>query len=188
MSSAKPRRDVSWRGPAQHGFALNADAPLTVDDLYDRHAAHVARVALKVLGSNQDVDDVVQEVFIIAARKLDTLTDPTSIASWLATIAVRRIQRKLRRRKIGFLFGRAPQVDPDSVVAPGCPLDDRVAIAQVYAALERLPTAARIAWALRYMEGEKLSEVATMCGCSLATAKRRIAVAQAVVAEVLGDG
>jgi RNA polymerase sigma-70 factor (ECF subfamily) len=44
----------------------------------------------------------------------------------------------------------------------------------------------RIAWTLRYVEREKLEEVARLCGCSLATAKRRIAATQAAIEEVFG--
>jgi RNA polymerase sigma-70 factor (ECF subfamily) len=48
--------------------------------------------------------------------------------------------------------------------------------------LARLPTKERMAWMLRYVEGCELPEVARMCGCSLATAKRRIAAAHERVA------
>jgi DNA-directed RNA polymerase specialized sigma24 family protein len=36
-----------------------------------------------------------------------------------------------------------------------------------------------LAWSLRHLEGERLEDVAERCGCSLATAKRWIATAQA---------
>jgi RNA polymerase sigma-70 factor (ECF subfamily) len=45
----------------------------------------------------------------------------------------------------------------------------------VYRALDKLPARERVPWTLRYVAGEGVSEVATLCGCSLATAKRRIA-------------
>ena len=43
----------------------------------------------------------------------------------------------------------------------------------------------RVAWTLNYVEGETLEEVARLCGCSLATAKRRIAAAQRFIEEKL---
>ena len=45
----------------------------------------------------------------------------------------------------------------------------------LYAALAALPVDERLAWTLRHVEGSTLEEVAVGCGCSLATAKRRIA-------------
>ncbi|MGH7439658.1 MAG: sigma factor-like helix-turn-helix DNA-binding protein [Polyangiaceae bacterium] len=53
--------------------------------------------------------------------------------------------------------------------------------------LGTLPTDDRIAWLLRHVQGERLQDVALACGCSLATAKRRIAAAQQVVQEALRD-
>jgi RNA polymerase sigma-70 factor (ECF subfamily) len=47
--------------------------------------------------------------------------------------------------------------------------------------LDRLPVNERLAWSLRHIEGEQLESVAVLCGCSLATAKRRIAAAQQAV-------
>jgi RNA polymerase sigma-70 factor (ECF subfamily) len=44
-----------------------------------------------------------------------------------------------------------------------------------------------VAWLLRHVEGERLQDVALACGCSLATAKRRIASAQAALAGVIDD-
>jgi RNA polymerase sigma-70 factor (ECF subfamily) len=47
-------------------------------------------------------------------------------------------------------------------------------------------TSVRIAWTLRMVEGLELAEVASACGCSLATAKRRIAAAEVVVRAHIG--
>ena len=61
-------------------------------------------------------------------------------------------------------------------------------IALLYSVLDRLPAGPRAAWVLRYLLDEPLDDVAAICGCSLATAKRRIAVAERLLAPVLGDG
>ena len=47
-------------------------------------------------------------------------------------------------------------------------------LAAVYRVLDRLPVNQRLAWTLRYVEGEQLERVAELCNCSLATVKRRI--------------
>jgi RNA polymerase sigma-70 factor (ECF subfamily) len=54
--------------------------------------------------------------------------------------------------------------------------------------LDELPVEARMAFALHHLEGETLEVVARLCGCSLATAKRRVAVAHERIREVFGDG
>jgi DNA-directed RNA polymerase specialized sigma24 family protein len=53
--------------------------------------------------------------------------------------------------------------------------------------LERVPPAARLAWVLRFQEGEPLEVVAQLCACSLATAKRRIKTAQDRIREAFGE-
>jgi len=60
-------------------------------------------------------------------------------------------------------------------------------IKRLYEVLESLPTPERLAWSLRYLEGEPLDVVAAACGCSLATAKRRVSAAKKVIDEVFGD-
>ena len=44
----------------------------------------------------------------------------------------------------------------------------------------------RVAWILRRVDGHSVAEVATLCECSPATAKRRIAAAAVAIEEVLG--
>jgi RNA polymerase sigma-70 factor (ECF subfamily) len=51
-----------------------------------------------------------------------------------------------------------------------------------------MPIDDRLAWSLRHIEGHALAGVAEACGCSLATAKRRIDAAQGTLRAVLADG
>jgi DNA-directed RNA polymerase specialized sigma24 family protein len=53
--------------------------------------------------------------------------------------------------------------------------------------LDSLPAEARVAWSLRYIEGETMPRVAELCGCSLSTAKRRVGDAELAL-ERLGVG
>lgn len=155
--------------------------------VYRAHASYVAGVALRLLGNDAEVDDVVQDVFIAAQSGLATIREPRAIRGWLATIAVRVAMRKLRWRRLRrfVTFGESAA---QTELAPGLPADERVLLGRVYAALDTMPAATRVAWSLRYIEGEALEDVAQLCECSLATAKRRIADAQARIKTVVGDG
>ena len=101
----------------------------------------------------------------------------------------------IRRRRLARSLGLLPLGDDaaleqlaSSVVSP----EVRAELAVVDGILRRLPTNDRIAWMLRVVEGHRLEEVAELSGCSLATAKRRIAAAQkrmnAVLDVQLDDG
>ncbi len=186
MERAAPELAVVTPLPVREGAALD------LDGAYRRYARYVAAVALRLLGRDAEVDDVVQEVFLTALRKLDGLRDPEAIRGWLATVAVRVAGRKLRRRKLWAFLGRDDDGDAgaayEGIAAPGATPEDRALLARVYKVLDGLPVADRIAWTLRHVEGEQLDQVALLCGCSLATAKRRIAAAHAVIDRMVGDG
>jgi RNA polymerase sigma-70 factor (ECF subfamily) len=155
-----------------------------LDAVFRKYSAYVAAIAFKLLGRDDEIDDVIQEVFLEATRSLRSLRDPGAIKGWLATVAVRVIRRKLRRRRLWTFLGAG--VEPDySQVVVAANQDDALVIARACEILDRIPVDEKIAWMLRYAEEEPLEVVATTCGCSLATAKRRIAAAQAALAKEL---
>ena len=67
-------------------------------------------------------------------------------------------------------------------------IEARAALAVVFRTLDRAKVRDRIAWTLRNLEDEPLENVARLCSCSLATAKRRIATAQRLLEQELGHG
>lgn len=152
--------------------------------LYTRYRGYVATVALRVLGDVALADDVTQDVFVIACRRLHQLRDPTAARFWLARIAVREARRRLRRRALLRWVGLDAVPERDCV-APEATPEQRAEIAALYAALDTLPTNQRVAWTLRHLEGETLPRVAELSGCSLATAKRWIGRAQQHLQEAL---
>ncbi len=170
------------RGPA-YLRVVNKDpggAPLNFDSLYDRFAPYVASVALHLLGDDTYVEDIVQEVFLVCFRKLDTLCNLEHARRWLVKVTVQKARRRLRRKKIAeFLNLSDPRFPEPSM--PSVTADERAAMVLLYSLLERIPVDCRLAWSLRFLEGAKISEVAHACGCSQATAKRRIHAAQCVV-------
>jgi RNA polymerase sigma-70 factor, ECF subfamily len=162
-------------------------AVLDADSVFRRYAAYVAAIAHRLLGRDHDVDDTVQEVFVIAVRGLSQLREPAAVKGWLAKITVRVSRRRLRFRRLRTLLGLDETTLYDSLTDDAASPEQRVLMGRVYRALDGLPADHRIAWSLRHMEGEKLEDVAALCGCSLATAKRRIAAAARVLEETLSD-
>src|SRR4051812_49170620 len=57
--------------------------------LYDAYASYVAAVVVRLLGRDDDLEDVVHDVFSRAAIALPGLRDPRAAKGWLASIAVR---------------------------------------------------------------------------------------------------
>jgi RNA polymerase sigma-70 factor (ECF subfamily) len=170
--------------------ALTADASPQGDELdvlFRAHSGYVAQVALRILGRPDDVDDVVQEVFLVAMRGLSKLRDAAAIRSWLATVAVRRARRRLRRRRVWTFFG-IDECSDYSRLAVDATQEQSALVGRIYRILDDLPIDQRIAWTLRNVEGEKLEAVATLCECSLATVKRRIGAAQETIEKAVLHG
>lgn len=184
-----PREPTALHVVARLPLPAEADAGvLDLDALYRRYASYVAAVAHRLLGRDDDVDDTVQEVFLAALRGLGAIRDPRAVKGWLACIAVRVARRKLQKRRVRSFFGLDDPVVYGSVTDPGASPEQKALLGRVYRVLDGMPTNERIAWALRYVEGEPLESVATLSGCSLATAKRRIAAASRTIEEAFADG
>jgi len=156
---------------------------VSFEQAYGLHAGYVAGLAGRILGRNDEVPDVVQDVFLIAHRRLKDVRQAGALRTWLGRITVREASRRLRWRRLR-QFWRPPQGDMDLVADPAS-AELRPLVALLYAALDRLPAPARSAWILRHLLDEPLDQVAELCGCSLATVKRRIASADAVMAPLL---
>lgn len=163
-----------------------AAAPLA--EIYRRYCPYVAAVVLRLVGRSEQVEDLVQDVFLEAARGLQRLRHPEAIKGWLATISVRIAGRHLRRRRLRRLLGLDLPADYSGLVDPGASPLDRVLLAAVYRILDDTPVADRLAFSLHHLEGEKLEVVGELLGCSPATTKRRIARVQARIKEAFGDG
>ena len=163
------------------------EASSDVETAFRLYSRYVAGVAVRLLGRDDEVDDVVQDVFLSALRGLRDLRDPGAIRGWLATVTVRVAQRKLRFRRLRSFVGLDDAHDYAELVVPGTAAEHRLLLMRVYSALDRVPAEKRIAWTLRYVNGDDLETIAKMCDCSLATVKRRIAAAHTAVEGMVSD-
>jgi len=161
--------------------------PLDLDTLFRRYASYVAAIAYRLLGRDEEVDDTVQEVFLAAHRGIRSLRDPDAVKGWLARVAVRSARRKLRKRRLRAFLGLDDTSATGTVIDPAASPEQKALLARVFRALDGLPANERIAWSLRHVEGEPLESVAALSGCSLATAKRRIAAAARALEETFAD-
>jgi RNA polymerase sigma-70 factor (ECF subfamily) len=158
-----------------------------LDDVYRRYGRYVGAVVLRLGGRRAEVDDLVQDVFVEAARGIRRLRDAAAVKGWLATIAVRVVRRRLRWRRLRRFLGLDAGADYGGLVDPAASPVDKLLLRSVYGVLDELPVADRLAFTLHCLEGEKVERIAELCGCSPATAKRRIARAQREIEERITD-
>lgn len=157
--------------------------PSDFDAVFRRYSPYVARVALRLLGDESEVDDLVQEVFLEAHRGLRNLREPDALGGWLSRICVRRATRRLRRRRLLSLFSLDGMDPRDLPVASGSTPEEQAEVARLYRALDGLPAAERVAWVLRHVEEETLDAMVVLCACSKSTVQRRLLRAEARLAQ-----
>lgn len=161
--------------------AARAGEAWASEALVRRHARACNGLALRLLGRDGDVDDVVQETFVSAFAALDRLQEPQAFAAWLSGILVRIVGKLIRRRRLLARLGMGRAllaIDLDALIAPTVPQDDAMELRRLYGLAERLPSAVRVPLLLQRVEGLGLDEIARLTGASLATVKRRVAEAE----------
>ena len=163
-------------GPLQAPLEVD---PRNFDDVFRRYSPYVARVALRLLGNDSEVDDLVQDVFLEAHRGLGSLREAGALGGWLARICVRRATRRLRRRRLLALLSLDTVAERDLPVEVAASPEQRAEVARLYQRLDRMPAVDRVAWLLRHVEGESLDEIVRLCGCSKSTVQRRLRSAEA---------
>jgi RNA polymerase sigma-70 factor, ECF subfamily len=160
---------------------------VSLETLFRNYSSYVAAIALRLLGRDEDVDDIVQDVFLSAWKGAANLRDPGAMKGWLATVTVRTARRRLKMRRVKMFLRLDDDPDYGNVAAPGASPEEKALLSRIYAVLDGLPVDQRLAWTLRYVEREQLDDVARLCDVSLATAKRKIAAAQQAISATLGD-
>lgn len=193
------RRDLpgrlAWPDDAQLAERLVSGEVWAREVLYRKYVEVVWGLALRLMGNRSDAEDIVQDAFMEAFRDVGQLRDRTAIRAWLLRVTVHQVHRRFRRRRLLRALGldRGAEVEQlEKVVAASVPPDVVIELGLLNRVLGELPANQRVAWSLRTIEGYALEEVAVLCDCSLATAKRRIAAAQLRIGqhlevEVAGD-
>jgi RNA polymerase sigma-70 factor (ECF subfamily) len=152
--------------------------------LYLRFVGYVTNLCLRLLGNREEAEDAAQDTFVDVLEQLSGLREPERLKQWVARIAVHKAHRRFRRRKLLRAMGLWHSTAETVNLLPANPNSTPELAAELEwlsRVLSGLPDDQRAAWVLRHVDGYKLDEVAAMCGCSLATCKRRISAADQVI-------
>lgn len=153
-------------------------AGLDVGALYRAHAPFVARCVERLVGAGPHVDDVLQEVFVVAFKNRDRF-DPSraSVTTWLYGISANLCRR---HRRGSFRFGRLQErvasepVSGTPMPAPDEALEREQSVALVYEAMQKLPFKQREVFALYELEGLDGAAIADMVGVPVGTVWTRL--------------
>ena len=100
--SRGPQQTRSGAGPSDAALVVAARAGETwaQEALFRRHAPRLNGLAFRVMGRDDEIDDLVQDTFIAALSSLGRLDKPDSFASWIGGILVRQAYKRIRRRRM----------------------------------------------------------------------------------------
>lgn len=144
--------------------------------VHARFASDVNRLVWRLLGSDPDHNDIVQQVFFKVMMNGRRLRDPSRLGAWVQSITVNTVYEELRRRDVRRIFARDwyPIEFHHDLVRD---VEARDLLKRARSVIEKLPAKERIVFMLHFVEERPLYEVADLCGYSLATAKRRLGAA-----------
>jgi RNA polymerase sigma-70 factor (ECF subfamily) len=155
------------------------------EQLVVRHQPAMYRLALRMLTSSGDAEDVVQDVFIAAWRQLPELREDAAFVGWLYRVTTNRCLNVLRARRPTTELDEEIVVSGRAEVQPERAAQISGELAALHAALALLPPTQRACWLLREAHGRSYDEIARIVGTSTTAVRGRIARARSQLAEAM---
>lgn len=164
---------------------MTPNAQQAVSQWMEEYGGKIYGLGLRLCGSPEEAEDLVQETFLQAYRNWDRFEGRSSPSSWLFTIASRVCQRRHRRRSgepvrmesLERLLPSGERDVPDVPDGSDGPLDEqlrREAQEAVEAAIARIPLAFRLPLVLKDIAELSIAEIAGALGLREATVKTRV--------------
>jgi RNA polymerase sigma-70 factor (ECF subfamily) len=151
------------------------------DVLVDRWQRKIRGAAYRIVGSEEDAQDICQEAFLKAFRGLPSFKREARFSSWLYQIALNLSRDRLRRRKTRswVSLDDAEEANPGRIAAAlGGPADDWVESREIQRlvalAVAALPDEQREVVVLKEYQGLTFPEIAEIQGVPLSTVKTRL--------------
>lgn len=186
MASSKPSGDVRSADLELAGRIRSGDGA-AFEALYRQHATRLYNLASRMAAGATDAEDLLQDIFLLAYRKLGSFRGDSSLATWLYRLAMNHCLDVLRNRqtRMGQVTDSMDEPDAVPVAAPGPGLG-AVSRIDLERAIEALPPACRAAFLLHDVEGFGHHEVADILGVSEGTSKSQVHKARLRIRAYLG--
>jgi RNA polymerase sigma-70 factor, ECF subfamily len=143
------------------------------DEMYRQHAPRIYSLACRMAGSAEDGEDLLQEIFLQAYRKLDSFKGDSAVGTWLYRLAVNHCLDYVRSRQAK-MKKMTDSLDAETAAQPTARRDTPIARLDLDRALEQLPDGCREAFVLHDVEGFDHKEVAEMLGIAEGTSKSQV--------------
>ena len=146
------------------------------EQLYREHAGRLYSLAFRMTGSAEEAEDLLQDVFLHAHRKLGSFRGESSLGTWLYRLGMNRCLDHLRGRQAR--IGRATDsLDADRAVEPAAHMPavpTAISRLDLERAIGHLPEGCRAVFVLHDVEGFDHAEVAVIMGITEGTSKSQL--------------
>ena len=171
MEAAESRLQRAKRGdPAALQAIARAELP------------RVERLLLRILGPRDDLEDLIQNVFVELCRALPGFRGDSQLSTFIGGITV-RVARRAMRPTAWYRRRSHVEVDPATPCESEARLDAREGLARVRRALEHVAPKKRIAFLLWALDGKTPEEIAELTNASVSATRSRIYYAKKELAE-----
>jgi RNA polymerase sigma-70 factor (ECF subfamily) len=163
-------------------------------DLVDRHKKSVYGIVSGMVDRPDEVDDLVQDIFVAAYKAIGRFRGDSKFSTWLHAIAVNTTLRHMQRMKIRRTFSLD---DPEreeyrslrgDALSPDRAHEKAEREREIRGAVKSLPDKQRVVVVLHYFEGLSCQEIAETLGCSVGTVWSRLHYACRVLKGRLESG
>ena len=156
------------------------------NDLYDSYARAMYNLCYRMMNNAEDAQDMLQEAFVDAFRRLESFRFESTFGAWLKKIVINKCINALEKQKILWVDEDIPDslcTTPDTY----SPDEDelQLSIERVKKAMNRLPEGARVIFSLYLIEGYDHSEISEILHISESTSKTQFMRARRMVKEIL---
>jgi RNA polymerase sigma-70 factor (ECF subfamily) len=149
--------------------------------LVERYRQSVYNLAYSILGSREDAQDIAQEAFLAAYRRLPELRDWDKFGSWLFGTTRHLCYVLLRRRRV--LGGQVPIEGADTLAAEARESTEEDHMTMMLEAMGGLPDKYQVLLRLKYLGGYSYKVIAEMMDLPEITVKSRLFEARRMLRE-----
>ena len=156
----------------------SAEVPANLAEAYRDYAQTVARWAWNLGGPDIEVEDAVQEIFLVVSRRLADFRGEALFSTWLYSITRKVVANHRQRHRWRFWLGSRKAEDlallPSASIDPLARLEQAQARALFYRILDTLPERYRSVLVLFELEDMSTKEIAALSGARVGTVKVRL--------------
>ncbi len=152
-------------------------------ELYQHHAGRIFALTSRMSGSPDAGEDLLQEVFLQAHRKIRGFKGDSTIGTWLYRLAINHCLDFVRSRQAR--MDKVTNSIDDDMTPPAAGRDTPIERIDLERAIRQLPAGCRAAFVLHDVEGYEHREIAEMLGIAEGTSKSQVFKARLKLRAVL---